>query len=68
MTRSKSSGRGRKGQGLWAIFAVPLVIAVLSSVALLLALTGDGWRDALSWAGLAVPVVAVIRAMVARRS
>lgn len=68
MTRRKASGQGRKEQGFWAIFAVPLVIAVLSSVALVLALTGDGWRDGLSWAGLAVPVVAVIRAMVAQRS
>ncbi len=55
-------------QSLRAIFAVPLAIALLSSVALVAALTGDGWRDALSWAGLAVPVATVAWAMKARRS
>lgn len=58
----------RPAQSLRAIFAIPLAIAVLSSAALVAALTGDGWRDALSWAGLAVPVLAVAWAMKARRS
>ncbi|OWK30418.1 hypothetical protein [Sphingomonas dokdonensis] len=58
----------RKRQGLWAIFAVPLVVAVLSSVALVVALTGDGWRDVISWLGLAAPVLAVCWAMRARRT
>lgn len=57
-----------KRQGLGAIFAIPLAIAMLSSVALVLALTGDGWRDVLSWVGLAAPVLAVGWAMRARRS
>lgn len=61
------SKRAPKRQGLRAIFAIPLAIAVLSSVALVLALTGDGWRDALSGVGLAVPVLAVGWAMRARR-
>jgi hypothetical protein len=55
-------------QSLRAIFAAPLAIAALSTVALVAALTGDGWRDALSWAGLAVPVLLVAWAMKARRS
>jgi len=63
MTRRASSR-----QSLRAIFAVPLAVALLSSVALVAALTGDGWRDALSWAGLAVPVLLVAWAMNARRS
>jgi hypothetical protein len=50
------------------IFAVPAAIAVLSSIGLLSALTGDGFRDILSWILLAVPVVAVIWAMRARRA
>lgn len=58
----------RKGQGLGAIFAIPLVLAVLSSVALVVALTGDGWRDVLSWIGLAAPILAVGWAMRARRA
>jgi uncharacterized membrane protein len=51
-----------------AIFAVPLLLALLSIVGLVSALTGDGWRDALSWAGLAAPVIAVGWAMQARRN
>jgi len=58
----------RRQLSLRAIFFVPLVIAVLSSVGLVSALTGDGWRDALSWLGLAAPVLAVIWAMKARRT
>lgn len=58
--------RGR--QPLRTIFAVPAVLALLSSVGLVAALTGDGWRDALSWIALAAPVAAVIWAMKPRRS
>ncbi|WP_235524643.1 hypothetical protein [Sphingomonas sp. Leaf230] len=45
------------------IFAAPLAIAVLTGVALIAALTGDGWRDALSWFGLAVPILTIAWAM-----
>jgi hypothetical protein len=62
------SRRVSKRPALGAIFAIPLVLAVLSSVALIVALTGDGWRDMLSWAGLAAPVLAVGWAMQVRRS
>lgn len=57
---------GRRNLG--AIFAVPLAIAVFSAVGLVSALTGDGWRDMLSWAALGVPVIAVGWAMKARRT
>ena len=50
------------------VFAVPLAIAAVSAVGLLSALTGDGWRDVVSWVGLASPVLAVIWAMRARRT
>lgn len=43
-----------------AIFAAPAVIAMLSLFGLIVALTGDGSRDAVSWIGLAVSVAAVI--------
>ena len=57
-----------KGQhGLRRVFAWPLVIAVASIIGLVIALTGDGWRDAASWAALAIPVLAVGWAMRARR-
>ena len=48
-------------------FALPAALALLSLLGLLLALTGDGWRDTLSWAALSAPVFAVIWAA-ARRS
>jgi hypothetical protein len=50
------------------VFALPLLIAVLSALGLLSALTGDGWRDMMSWLGLAAPVLAVVWAMRARRT
>lgn len=53
---------------LRAIFALPLVIGALGVIGLVSALTGDGWRDVVSWIGLAVPVLAVVWAMKARRS
>lgn len=60
--------RKATSQSVTAIFMVPLFIGVLSSAALVVALAGDGWRDALSWVGLAVPVSTVAWAMRARRS
>lgn len=68
MSVRSPSRRSVKRQGLRAIFAVPLLIAVLSTVGLISALTGDGWRDIISWLGLAVPVLAVFWAMKARKS
>ena len=53
---------------LRAIFAIPLLLAVASLAGLVVALTGDGLRDAASWIALSVPVFAVVWAMRARRS
>ena len=50
------------------IFAVPAVVAIFTLVGLVSALLGDGWRDALSWAALAVPVGVTWWAMKARRT
>lgn len=63
MTRRRPSR-----QSVATIFAAPIAIAVLSVIALIAALTGDGWRDALSWTGLAVPILTVAWAMHARRT
>lgn len=52
----------RHRQTLAHVFATPVVIAVLSMIGLVSALTGDGARDILSWLTLGVPVVAVGRA------
>lgn len=57
-----------KRRSLRSVFAAPAAIAVFSTIGLVAALTGDGWRDAISWAALAVPVAAIIWAMAARRS
>lgn len=53
-------------RGLRAIFAIPLLLALASVAGLVIALTGDGLRDAASWIALAVPVLAVGWAMRAR--
>lgn len=55
-------------QSLWSIFAAPIAIAVFSAIGLVAALTGDGWRDAISWLALGVPVAAVVWALKSRRS
>ena len=55
-------------RGLRAIFAIPLLLALVSVAGLVVALTGDGLRDAASWAALAIPVLAVGWAMRARRT
>ncbi|MCS3452703.1 MULTISPECIES: hypothetical protein [Bradyrhizobium] len=44
-------------RSLTQIFGAPLVIAVVSTVGLISALVGDGWWDAVSWAGLGLPVL-----------
>ncbi|MEN7538495.1 hypothetical protein [Aurantiacibacter flavus] len=67
MTKSRTSAR-RRPNSLTTIFALPLAIFVSAVAALVIALTGDGWRDAASWVGLAIPVAVLIWAMRARRS
>lgn len=52
---------------LSAIFALPLAIFVLGLAGLVIALTGDGWRDGAAWAALLAPVLAVAWAMRNRR-
>ncbi len=44
-------------RSLTQIFAVPLVIAIASTVGLISALVGDGWWDAVSWVALGLPVL-----------
>lgn len=50
-----------------ATFALPVILALLSFAGLISALTGDGWRDLLSWTALSMPLLAIAWA-VARRS
>jgi hypothetical protein len=51
-----------------ATWPIPIAISLLSIVGLVAALTGDGWRDMLSWLALAAPIAATGWAMHARRS
>ncbi|WP_010162915.1 MULTISPECIES: hypothetical protein [unclassified Sphingomonas] len=44
-------------------FALPVLIALATVFGLVVALTGDGMRDALSWIGLGCPIAAVGWAM-----
>jgi hypothetical protein len=57
-----------RGRPLREIFAWPLVIFLVGLVGLVSALTGDGWRDTLSWIALGAPVAALFWAMRTRRS
>ena len=52
-----------RARSLPAIFAWPLALFVLGIAGLVVALTGDGWRDAAAWAALAAPLVVVVGAM-----
>lgn len=63
-----STARKLGGQTVRQIFAVPVAIAVVSTVGLISALAGDGVEDVASWIALSVPVVAVVWAMRARRT
>jgi hypothetical protein len=48
-------------------FLLPALLALFSLVGLVVALTGEGLRDLLSWAALSAPILAVLWA-VARRT
>lgn len=50
-----------------AIFAWPAAIFLLGIAGLVSALTGDGWRDSLSWMALGAPVAVLAWAMRGRR-
>ncbi len=42
------------------IWAVPMVLGIVSAIGLVSALVGDGIWDALSWVALAAPIAAVL--------
>ncbi len=48
------------------IFAVPALLAAASLAGLVVALTGDGWRDVAAWAALAAPIAAIALAYLNR--
>ncbi|QXH61618.1 hypothetical protein [Pseudomonas azerbaijanorientalis] len=51
----------------WKVFAIPIVIAVLSAAGLFAALLGDGVWDSLSWVGLGIPAVLALRGLLQHR-
>jgi len=68
MSRPAAAPRSaRQRRSLSAIFLIPVLIGLFSLVGLVSALTGDGLRDVLSWAGLAVPLLAIAWAWLRRR-
>lgn len=44
-------------------FLIPALLALVSLAGLVIALTGEGWRDLLSWAALSAPLAAVLWAI-----
>ncbi|WP_106511714.1 hypothetical protein [Allosphingosinicella deserti] len=48
----------RRHRGAMAIFAAPLLIALVTVAGLIVALTGDGWRDHVAWVALSLPLSA----------
>ncbi|MHC8307718.1 hypothetical protein [Pseudomonas sp. PB3P13] len=52
----------------WKVFAVPMVIGLLSATGLFAALLGDGAWDALSWLGLGIPAILALRGLLQRRN
>jgi hypothetical protein len=59
--------RASRPRSLTGIFGAPLAIFVTGLSGLVIALTGDGWRDAAAWTALAVPIAAVVWAIRTRR-
>ena len=57
----------KRAQSPARIFAAPALIAAASLAGLVVALTGDGWRDAMAWAGLGLAVLATAWALKTRR-
>lgn len=43
-----------------ATFAMPALLALGTAIGLVAALTGDGVRDAIGWAGLGAPLAAIL--------
>ncbi len=63
MTRPRA-----RNNSLRTVFAWPLALFIIGLAGLVIALTGDGWRDSASWLALASPVAVFCWAMRARQS
>jgi hypothetical protein len=47
----------RNHRTLGQIFALPILIGMVSTMGLIAALVGDGWWDCLSWFSLSLPIL-----------
>ncbi|WP_177523069.1 hypothetical protein [Pseudomonas sp. v388] len=56
-----------KASTLRRIFAIPLLIGLLTAGGLFAALLGDGWWDALAWLGMGVAAVLSARGLLVRK-
>jgi hypothetical protein len=63
-----STAQDLRPRGATRVFAIPIVLALLSTIGLIAALLGDGFWDALSWLALGVPIAAIGFAWSRRRS
>lgn len=52
---------------LRSTWAIPIALGLLTIVGLVVALTGDGWRDMVAWIALGAPVLATATAIARRR-
>ncbi len=52
---------------LRSTWAIPIALGLLTIVGLVVALTGDGWRDMVAWIALGAPVIATVFAFATRR-
>lgn len=52
----------------WKTFAMPSVVALLTSAGLFSALLGDGWWDTLAWLGMGSAAAFSVRGLLRRRS
>lgn len=50
----------KKSANLRSVFGIPTLIALVSLFGLIIALTGDGWRNVAGWIALGFPVAVVV--------
>ena len=65
MIAEKTATR-RQRASVGRVFAIPSLLLLVSVAGLVLGLTGDGLRDALSWALLLIPILAAAVAFAKR--
>lgn len=57
-----------KSERRHSIFAIPILLGIVSLVGLVVGLLGDGVIDLAGWVALGLPVLAIIWSLTARRA